>query len=272
MRRSTLPPPAQIPLPVTNDRYLLQEEVGRGGMGVVYRAHDAMLKRMVAYKVLVTQVAGVAIDPAELLEEARAAARLSHPNIVQVYDAGQTQSGFFVVMELIEGKNVAELLKKRRLSVPGAITVGQQICAALDHAHKRRIIHRDLKPSNLMWTAENQIKLTDFGLARVFEDSVGKVVTRAAGTPYYMSPEQIRGLAVDPRTDLYSFGCVLFELLCQRAPFVGGDSIQHHLASQPDDPRLSRREIPPELAGSSSNASRRIRRNVRTPRTRSNAC
>jgi len=242
-----LPPDATLPKPATHERYVLEEEIGRGGMGVVYRAEDTMLKRRVAYKVVSTQIAGV--DPTELLEEARAAARLSHPNIVQVYDAGQTQSGFFVVMELVEGDTLAHLLKKHRLSVRSSIAVGQQICAALHHAHQRRIVHRDLKPSNLMWTKENQIKLTDFGLARVFEDSIGKVMTRAAGTPYYMSPEQIRGLAVDPRSDIYSFGCVLYELLCQRAPFVGGDTIQQHLESQPEDPRRSRSEIPPALAG-----------------------
>ncbi len=256
MRRQAPPAaaaePASVPraigTPQTNDRYILQEEIGRGGMGVVYLAHDAVLKRQVAYKILSADVTGIVSEAAALLEEARAAARLSHPNIVQVYDAGQTQSGFFVVMELVEGENFAALLKRHRPSIEGTITVGRQVCSALEHAHSRRIIHRDLKPSNLIWTAEKQVKLADFGLARAFEDSVGKVMTRPAGTPYYMSPEQIRGAAVGPQADLYSLGCVLFELLCQKAPFVGGSSIYHHLNSPPEDPRQSREGIPPELA------------------------
>ena len=115
--------------------------------------------------------------------------------------------------------------------------------------HKQNIVHRDLKPSNLMWTPDKQVKLTDFGLARAFEASVGRIVTQAAGTPYYMAPEQIRGAAVDPRTDIYSFGCVLFEMLCQRTPFTGGGtSIYHHLNTSPEDPRTLRPEVPGALA------------------------
>lgn len=231
------------------DRYVVEQEVGRGGMGVVYRAHDQVLDRKVAYKVLSPDVTGVVGDPAELLREARAAARLSHPNIVQVYDAGRVAGGFFVVMELVEGENFADLLKQRKMAIVGAIGVGRQICAALDHAHSRQIIHRDLKPSNLMWTAEGQIKLADFGLARFFESTLGQVKTQPAGTPYYMAPEQIRGDPVDVRTDLYSLGCVLFEMLCNHTPFTGGgSSIYHHLNSRPQDPRVSRREIPEDLA------------------------
>ncbi len=248
-------PPAAAPHPTApgghlKDRYVLEEEIGRGGMGVVYRAFDTVLKRPVAYKMLTSDATGIVADPAALLDEARAAAKLSHPNIVQIHDAGQTGGGFFVVMELIDGEDFAHLLKHHRLSVPGVIAVGRQICAALDHAHKRRLVHRDLKPSNLMWTSEKQVKLTDFGLARFFEASVGNVVpTQAAGTPYYMAPEQIRGEAVDVRTDLYSFGCVIFELLCRRTPFSSeGSSIYHHLNSRPEDPRMSRQEVPDPLA------------------------
>ncbi len=243
-----LPQPEELPAP--SDRYAIEKEIGRGGMGVVYLARDLLLKRPVAYKVLPAELSGSEGESKSLLAEARAAAQLSHPNIVQVYDAGYLgDSGFFVVMELIEGEPFSKLLKKRRLSVSGVIYVGRQICAALAHAHQRRIIHRDIKPSNLMWTPDRQVKLTDFGLARVIEDSLGKVLTRPAGTPYYMSPEQIRGDPVDERTDLYSLGCVLFELLCNRTPFLGGSSsIFHHLNTQPADPRTSRREIPEPLA------------------------
>ncbi len=233
--------------PSEGARYVLRQEIGRGGMGVVYLADDLLLKRAVAYKVLSPdRLSGGGAQ--NLLAEARAAARLSHPNIVQVYDAGRDENGFFIVMELVTGDNFAQLLEERKLSVPGAVLVGRQICAALAHAHERRIIHRDLKPSNLIWTPEKRIKLTDFGLARAFEDSQGKVFTRPAGTPYYMAPEQILGEPVDPRTDLYSLGCVIYEMVTRCGPFGGGSSIHHHLSSRPDDPRSLRPEVPEKLA------------------------
>lgn len=240
------PPSALSP---AERRYVLLEELGRGGMGVVYRAEDLMLKRFVAYKMLPKESLADDNEAENLLAEARAAARLSHPNIVQVHDAGRNDAGFFIVMEWVQGKDFSALLSERKLSIVGAIRVGRQICSALAHAHERRIIHRDLKPSNLMWTADKRVKLTDFGLARAFEDSIGKVMTRPAGTPYYMAPEQIRGDAVEPLTDIYSFGCVLYELLCNSGPFSdGGSTIYHHLNSPPRDPRYHRKKIPPALA------------------------
>ncbi len=235
-------------LPPTGERYVLRDELGRGGMGVVFRADDQLLKRQVAYKVLpsrLTEDAGAD----HLLAEARAAAQLSHPNIVQVYDAGRDRDGaFFIVMELIEGETLATMLERHRLSLQGAILLGRQICSALAHAHDRHIVHRDLKPSNLMWASDKRLKLTDFGLARAFEDSIGQVLTRPAGTPFYMAPEQIRGEPVSPRTDLYSLGCVLFELVTGRGPFGGKSSIHHHLNSQPDDPRTLSGDVPEALA------------------------
>jgi serine/threonine-protein kinase len=219
-------------------------------MGVVYQAEDTVLHRAVAYKVLPPHLFGAPNQPDQLLAEARAAARLSHPNIVQVYDAGRDANGFFVVMELVRGKPLDRMLEERPLTLKGVVLIGQQICAALGHAHDRRLVHRDLKPSNLLWSdADRRVKLTDFGLARMLEESRGHVHTQAAGTPSYMSPEQIRGEPVDPRTDLYAFGCVLFELLCRRPLFAGGArSIHQHLNQPPEDPRQLRPESPPALA------------------------
>lgn len=236
-------------LPAGDDRYQLEEEVGRGGMGVVYRALDRVLARHVALKLLSSELARQARTADELLAEARAVARLSHPNIVQVYDAGRLGERFFLAMEWIEGETLAAVLNKRKLSLRGVIHAGRQICAALGHAHRRHIVHRDLKPSNLLWTPENQIKLTDFGLARVLEESLEQVLTRPAGTPYYMAPEQIRGDAIDGRADLYALGCVLFEMLCHRRPFAGGSSVYHHLNTAPEDPARLRQDVPPALAG-----------------------
>ena len=235
-------------LPPAGERYMLLDELGRGGMGVVYRADDRLLKRQVAYKVLPSQLPrGTHAD--HLLAEARAAAQLSHPNIVQVYDAGRDQDGaFFIVMELIDGDTFDTLLSQRQLSLQGAILLGRHICSALAHAHDRHIVHRDLKPSNLMWTTDKQVKLTDFGLARAFEGSTGQVLTRPAGTPSYMAPEQIRGDPVSPRTDLYALGCLLFELITRRGPFGGDASIYHHLETQPDDLQALRNDVPDKLA------------------------
>jgi eukaryotic-like serine/threonine-protein kinase len=207
-----------------------------------------VLRRDVAYKVLPKDLFGAG-DAEMLLSEARAAARLSHPNIVQVFDAGRGEQGYFVVMELVRGKALDALLRERALTVRGVLNIGQQICAALGHAHERRLVHRDLKPSNLMWSEEDKrLKLTDFGLARVLEER-GKVQTQAAGTPSYMAPEQIRGEPVEPRTDLYSLGCVFYEMLCRRPVFsTGPRSIHQHLTEMPPDPRLVRGETPAALA------------------------
>lgn len=230
-------------------RYQLRDEIGRGGMGVVFRAEDLVLRRLVAVKSVAREKLADAKTGDAMLAEARAVAQLSHPNIVQVYDAGRTEDGFFIVMELVEGNTFSDLLERGKLGVPGVVKVGRQICSALDHAHRRRIVHRDLKPSNLLWAEGRRVKLTDFGLARAFDESLGQVLTRPAGTPFYMAPEQIRGEPVDPRTDIYSLGCVLFELLCNRSPFDGqGNSIFHHLNTEPSDPRDFRLDIPETLA------------------------
>jgi tetratricopeptide (TPR) repeat protein len=246
--KAQIPGPETVPQ-VVRGRYRLQSELGRGGMGIVYRAEDAMLHREVAYKVLPPYLFGRDQNPEQLLAEARAAARLSHPNIVQVYDAGRDENGFFVVMELVRGEGLDVLLARREMTLKGVVMVAEQICSALAHAHDRRIVHRDLKPSNLIWSdAEKRIKLTDFGLARIFEDS-GKVQTQPAGTPSYMSPEQIRGEAVGPPSDIYALGCLLFEMLCRRSVFGSGPrSLHQHLNAQPDDPRNLRPETPPALA------------------------
>ena len=202
-----------------------------------------------AYKVLPEEILHADITPESLLAEARAAARLSHPNIVQVYDAGRRGEGFFIVMELVRGKTLEAMLEERRVTVRGAIQIGRQILAALAHAHERQLIHRDLKPSNLIWSEDQRLKLGDFGLARAFEASVGNVRTQPAGTPSYMSPEQIRGEALSPQTDIYAFGCVMWEMLCRRPVFgTGATSFHHHLTSSPSDPRTERADIPPPLA------------------------
>ncbi|MCB0221025.1 MAG: protein kinase [Chrysiogenetes bacterium] len=232
----------------TENRYTLKGALGRGGMGVVYDAIDETLKREVAYKALPDDLKEHPKAAKNLMEEARSAARLSHPNIVQVFDAGKDERGYFIVMEKIEGETFDKIIRSRRISVPGVVNIARQICAALAHAHSRHIVHRDLKPSNLFWTNDKMIKLMDFGLARTYDEEVGKVQTRTAGTPYYMAPEQIRGDAISPQTDIYALGCVLYELLCNRPPFTEGELTYHHVHTPPEDPRKYREEVSETLS------------------------
>ncbi len=201
-------------------RYRLDDEIGRGGLGVVYRGHDTLLDRDVAVKVL--SPATLAADArARLLREAQAVARLHHPNIVTVFDAGESADTPFIVMELVEG---ASLHDRPPHAIADILAIAGQICAALDHAHTHGIIHRDLKPENVALTVDGVAKLMDFGLAR----SVASRVTTEgtiAGTVFYMAPEQALGQAIDQRTDLYAFGVMLYELAAGRLPFTGGDPL-----------------------------------------------
>lgn len=228
-------------------RYRLESEVGAGGMGVVYRAFDTVLNRPVAYKMMPTDLKSHPEAAKFFIDEARATAQLSHPNIVHVYDCGEDERGYFIVMEFIEGESFDKVLRKKKISLPGVINIAQQVASALAHAHNRKLIHRDLKPSNLLWTTDKKVMLLDFGLARALNE-LGKVRTRVSGTPYYMAPEQVRGEELDARCDLYSLGAVLFELICNRPPFTDGDIGYHHNHSVPPDPRKLRPETTPQLA------------------------
>lgn len=203
-----------------NNRYKIESEIGRGGMGVVYRAQDSLLARRVAIKVLSSSMIGTE-GRARLLREAQAAARMNHPNIVSIYDAGEIEGLSFIIMELLEGSSLAE-----RKSVPLAelIPIARQVCAALQHAHQLGIIHRDLKPENVFITAQNTAKLTDFGLARSTSSRLtadGALV----GTVFYMAPEQAMGNEMDSRTDLYALGAMLYELSTGRLPFHASDPV-----------------------------------------------
>jgi len=232
------------------NRYRLDAEIGRGGMGTVYRAHDVLLDRPVAVKVLADTRLGTE-GRARLLREAQAAARLNHPNIVAVYDAGETDGASrapFIVMELVEGQT---LYKQPPDSLEAALVIGRQICLALDHAHRHSIIHRDLKLENVVITAEGVVKLTDFGLARnVSRQTPGQPESVFVGTVYYLAPEQALGQAVDQRTDLYALGVLLYELTTLRLPFDGDDAlavISHHIHTPVTPPRAHRPDLPSEL-------------------------
>ena len=206
-------------------RYEIKRELGRGAMGVVYLGEDPTIGRRVALKTTRIDVHGT--EPQELLKrlkvEARAAGGLNHPNIVTIYDAGEEQGLFYIAMEYIEGTTLQDKLAQM-YSLPTAKVVhyARQMCAGLDYAHERGIIHRDVKPANLMITADDVVKIMDFGVAKIGGQmtSTGSIV----GTPSYMSPEQLAGKKVDGRSDIFSLGVCLYELLVGEKPFTG-DSV-----------------------------------------------
>ena len=243
--------------------YRIVEKIGEGGMGEVYRAHDSKLDREVAVKVLPDTGTDLESVPAERLvrfqREAQLLASLNHPNIAAIYGLEEVDSVRFLVLELIEGEDLAERLTRGRLPIDEALDVGRQIAEALETAHEQGIIHRDLKPANVKLTPDGKVKVLDFGLAKALETtsndkadpSQSPTITAAStqagvimGTAAYMSPEQARGSEVDRRADIWSFGCLLLELLTNRNPFVE-DTISDTLASVlRSDPDLER--LPPE--------------------------
>ena len=230
------------------ERYVVQDLLGQGGMGSVYRAYDNLLKRPVAYKVLTDALAKEPKARAQLIEEARAAAGLNHPNIITVHDIGLAEEKTFICMELIEGESYASLLsRKKRLTVVEAMHLLVSVCQGLDHAHHREIVHRDLKPSNLLLTVENRVKIVDFGLSMPIHRGEGPGGAVLAGTPKYIAPEQARGEPCDARSDIYSLGASLYELLLGVAPFVEGNLVHHHLHTPVPSLRSRGLEVPAAL-------------------------
>jgi non-specific serine/threonine protein kinase len=228
------------------DRYRLDALIGQGGMGSVYRAHDLLLDRDVAIKIL--NSAGIGSEgQARLLREARAVARLNHPNIVSIYDAGEYEGVSFIVMEMVDGH---PLSPPRQRELGEIIRIAQQVCGALEHAHAHGIIHRDLKPENLLVDATGSVKLMDFGLARSAIASRLSQEEGIIGTVYYLAPEQALGQEVDGRSDLYSFGVMLYEWATGRLPFDGDDPlaiISQHIQSPVEPPRVYRPDLPTGL-------------------------
>jgi len=249
---------------ILQNRYRFDAELGRGGTGVIYRAHDTLLDRDVAIKVL-SDATLSAESRARLLREARSAAQLNHPNIVSVYDAGEAVPSAssaqissegnshelpYIVMELVEGGSLYEQqAADQRHSLKEMISIANQVCTALEHAHAHGIVHRDLKPENILIAPDGSVKLTDFGLARTVAtrlSSEGSIV----GTVFYLAPEQALGQETDGRTDLYALGVILYELATGRLPFTADDVlavISQHLHVPVVSPRQHNADIPPAL-------------------------
>jgi beta-lactam-binding protein with PASTA domain/tRNA A-37 threonylcarbamoyl transferase component Bud32 len=235
---------------VFSERYELNHLIARGGMAEVYRAHDRLLDRPVALKVLFPELSVDRSFVERFRREAQAAANLSHPNIVPVFDWGEDSGAYFIVMEFIDGRPLSSILKTAGpLSADRAADIGSHVAAALGYAHKHGVIHRDVKPGNVLITDEGQVKVTDFGIARAINTEESLTQTGAVmGTATYFSPEQAEGIGVDPRSDIYSLGVVLFEMVTGRAPFLGDTPVavaSKHVRDIPPVPREINSSIPP---------------------------
>jgi len=229
-------------------RYQIVGELGRGGMGIVYKAHDTVLDRLVAYKVLPDSLKENPQALRNFLREAKSAAQLNHPNIVTVYDAGEQDGRYYIAMEFVDGNTLKEIVRRRgAIAAGGVLHVLVQMCEALAYAHDKKIVHRDIKTANAMWTRDRKAKIMDFGLAKIVEE-VRNHTTLVSGTPYYMSPEQTLGRNVDYRTDIYSLGVTIFELATGRLPFTEGNIPYHHVHTPPPDARDVKPDVPPLLA------------------------
>lgn len=234
-------------------RYRIVKELGKGTMGVVYQAHDPQIDRMVALKVLRPDRVTSGSFVARFLKEARAIGRLSYANIVTIYDVGEDQGTIYIAMEYLKGEPLNEVVRSGCLTVPQCVDIARQVALTLDYAHRQGIIHRDIKPSNIIYTEEHQVKLTDFGIARI-EDTSYEHQTQAGeilGTPVYMSPEQVMGHGVDGRSDLFSVGVILYEMIVGRRPFGGSNIAAIFRAitqDAPEPPTAVDPSIPKSLA------------------------
>jgi serine/threonine protein kinase len=236
----------------TFGRYEILNKLGEGAMGVVYRARDAALGRVVALKMLSTELVSDEELHQRFQREAEAIGRLSHPNIVSVYDLGQEGGQLYMAMELLEGEDLKALIEARtQIPVADRIRILIQVCAGLAYAHDKGVVHRDIKPANILVTSDGMVKILDFGLARV---STRATITKQGiilGTPDYMSPEQASGRPVDKRSDVFSTGSVAYEFLTFEKPFKGRTlhSVLFQIIQEQPDPILSLNpDLPTRLA------------------------
>ncbi len=242
--------------------YQVEELLGKGGMGEVYRAQDTRLGRPVALKMLPPELSRDEDRKARFLREAKLAAKLEHPAIARIYDVDEGPQGLFIAMELVQGRTVKALIEARELDVLGAIEIAHQVAGGLQRAHEEGIVHRDIKPENVMVTPDGHAKILDFGLAKLLEpeqqaDGISHMETLAKtqagfvlGTLRYMSPEQARGQAVDYRSDIFSLGILLYEMVTGQLPFSGGTALDtlHAIAFEETRPVTALRpNLPPSL-------------------------
>lgn len=236
-------------------RYDLREELGRGAMGVVFHGFDPTIGRNVAVKTLRLSEAGTGLSREELIgrfqTEARAAGLLTHPNIVVVFDAGEEEGLFYITMEYVEGRSLQSMIDAHQpFPVSRVLKLMEQVCSALDFAHQHNVVHRDIKPANLMLTSDDVVKITDFGTAKILQFGTAQTA-HVMGTPSYMSPEQVKGKPVDGRSDIFSLGVILYELMTGEKPFPGQNIttvIYKIINEEPIPPRSLDSSIHPGLS------------------------
>jgi eukaryotic-like serine/threonine-protein kinase len=268
MRLIPVPPPTTPPPPLTSittppqvsgekyiGKYRVKGELGRGGMGAVYLAEQPGLGREVAIKELIQSADPVALR--RFLQEAQVMARTSHPNLVQVHDMELQGNINYLVLEFIRGRSLRDWMNEAQIPPPQVFAVMHGILQALDYAHRHQIVHRDMKPENVLISDEGQVKVADFGIARLLDDTgVGGTATKTGttvGTPQYMSPEQVASSKVDGRSDLYSAGIVFYELVVGQPPFTATDAdgpftlMAKHVQAPPKPPSVFKPGLNPEL-------------------------
>ncbi|MGZ5291038.1 MAG: Stk1 family PASTA domain-containing Ser/Thr kinase [Actinomycetota bacterium] len=237
---------------ILGGRYRVERELGRGGMAKVYLGKDTVLGRTVAVKILAPQFADDPNFVTRFRREAQAAARISNQNLVSVFDTGSDDGVHFIVMEYVEGRTLAQFLTGGGRIMPDrAIDIAMDVCRALSAAHAQGVVHRDIKPGNIMLDDRGDVKVTDFGIARVVTTAETVAQTAAVlGTASYLSPEQAQGQPVDGRTDIYSLGCVLFEMVTGRPPFLGDSPVavaSKQVLEQPTPPSRLNPDVSPDL-------------------------
>ena len=238
-----------------NGRYQIQELLGQGGMSAVYKARDPNLQRIVAVKLIHGHLSGNPDFVRRFEDEARAVAQLRHPHIVQVYDFDHDEDTYYMVLEFVPGETLQARLRRlnkadRHLDIPEALEYAAQICEAIDYAHQRGMIHRDIKPANIMLNVMGDAILTDFGIAKILGGEQHTATGAVVGTAMYMSPEQIKGVSIDERSDIYSLGVTLYEMFSGRPPYEADSAMtlmMMHLNDPIPDVRALNPQVPDEV-------------------------